>query len=73
MVAPRSARRRFDLHFTRALASSWLVAPEVTRRYTRAHFIQPIKQRLVVEVGNGLGSEGASAAALVKQMQSQSK
>jgi enoyl-CoA hydratase/carnithine racemase len=57
----------------RALASSWLVAPEVTRRYTRAHFMQPIKQRLVVEVGNGLGLEGASAAALVKQMQSQSK
>jgi len=35
--------------------------------------MQPIKQRLVVEVGNGLGLEGASAAALVKQMQSQSK
>src|SRR6266404_7640453 len=73
MEAPRSARPRFDPHFTRALASSWRVAPEVTRRYTRANFIQPIKQRLVVEVGNGLGLEGASAAALVKQMQSQSK
>jgi len=56
-----------------ALATTWLAAPDVTRRFTRAHFVQPIKQRLVVEIGNGLGLEGVSAAALVKQMQSQSK
>jgi len=55
------------------LATTWLAAPDVTRRFTRAHFMQPIKQRLVVEIGNGLGLEGVSAAALVKQMQSQSK
>jgi enoyl-CoA hydratase/carnithine racemase len=52
----------------RALAESWLGVPDVTRRLTRAHFIQPIKERLVKEVGSGLALEGLSAAALVKQM-----
>lgn len=48
------------------LARSYLTKPEVTRRNTRIHFIQPIKERLVREVGYGLALEGASAAALVK-------
>jgi len=30
-------------------------APEVTRRNTRIHFIQPLKARIVREVGYGLG------------------
>lgn len=50
------------------LASLYLKAPEVTRRNTRAHFIQPLKERLVREVGYGLSLEGASASALVKSL-----
>jgi enoyl-CoA hydratase/carnithine racemase len=53
----------------RELAALYLKAPEVTRRNTRAHFIQPLKERLVREVGYGLSLEGASAADLVKSMQ----
>jgi enoyl-CoA hydratase/carnithine racemase len=53
----------------RELATLYLKAPEVTRRNTRAHFIQPLKGRIVREVGYGLSLEGASAAALVKSMQ----
>src|SRR6201988_4706730 len=53
----------------RELATVYLRAPEVTRRNTRAHFIQPLKERIVREVGYGLSVEGASAAALVKAMQ----
>jgi hypothetical protein len=45
----------------------------VTRRNTRIHFIQPLKERVVREVGYGLSLEGASAAALVKSKQSQSE
>jgi enoyl-CoA hydratase/carnithine racemase len=48
------------------LAAVYLKAPEVTRRNTRAHFAQPLKERLVHEVGYGLSLEGASAADLVK-------
>jgi hypothetical protein len=33
---------------------------------TRVHFIQPLKERLVRELGYGLSLEGASAADLVK-------
>jgi enoyl-CoA hydratase/carnithine racemase len=51
------------------LARQYLRAPEVTRRNSRIHFIQPLKERLVREVGYGLALEGASAAALVKSMQ----
>ena len=51
------------------LARLYLKAPEVTRRDTRVHFIQPLKERLVREVGYGLSLEGASAADLVKSMQ----
>jgi enoyl-CoA hydratase/carnithine racemase len=53
----------------RELAALYLKAPEVTRRNTRAYFIQPLKERIVREVGYGLSLEGASAADLVKSMQ----
>jgi enoyl-CoA hydratase/carnithine racemase len=51
-----------------ALAALYLAKPAATRRNTRIHFIQPLKERLVREVGYGLSLEGASAAALVKAM-----
>jgi len=38
----------------RELAKLYLQAPEVTRRNTRVHFIQPLKERIVREVGYGL-------------------
>ena len=53
----------------RELASLYLRAPEVTRRNTRIHFIWPLKERIVREVGYGLSLEGASAADLVKSIQ----
>lgn len=56
----------------RELASLYLKAPEVTRRNTRAHFIQPLKERIVREVSNGLSLEAASAAAVVRSMQRES-
>jgi predicted Kef-type K+ transport protein len=37
------------------------------------HFIQPLKERIVREVGYGLSLEGASAAGLVKSMQAKSE
>jgi enoyl-CoA hydratase/carnithine racemase len=55
------------------LAELYLRAPEVTRRNTRMHFIQPLKERIVREVGYGLSLEGASAADLVKSMQAKSE
>jgi enoyl-CoA hydratase/carnithine racemase len=57
----------------RELAKLYLKAPEVTRRNTRVHFIQPLKERIVREVGYGLSLEGASAADLVKSMRAQSE
>jgi hypothetical protein len=51
------------------LAALYLKVLEVTRRNTRVHFIQPLKERIVREVGYGLSLEGASAADLVKSMQ----
>src|ERR1700758_5282624 len=57
----------------RELAELYLKAPEVTRRNTRVHFMQPLKERLVREVGYGLSLEGASAADLVKSMQTKSE
>ena len=57
----------------RELAALYLKAPEVTRRNTRVHFIQPLKERIVREVGYGLLLEGASAADLVKSMQAKSE
>src|SRR6476620_142499 len=56
----------------RELAALYLKAPEVTRRDTRIHFIQPLKERIVREVGYGLSLEGASSADLVKSKQSKS-
>jgi enoyl-CoA hydratase/carnithine racemase len=53
----------------RELASLYLKVPEITRRNTRVHFIQPLKERIVHEVGYGLSLEGASAADLVKSIQ----
>jgi enoyl-CoA hydratase/carnithine racemase len=61
------------VHRARELAELYLKAPEVTRRNTRVHFIQPLKERLVREVGYGLSLEGASAAALMKSMQAKSE
>ena len=55
------------------LAQLYLKAPEVTRRNTRVHFIQPLKERIVREVGYGLSLEGASAADLVKSMRAQNE
>lgn len=57
----------------RELAELYLKAPEVTRRNTRVHFIQPLKERIVREVGYGLSLEGASSADLVKSKQSNSE
>src|SRR5579862_1909736 len=56
----------------RELAILYLKAPEVTRRNTRVHFIHPLKERIVREVGYGLSLEGASAADLVKSTQANS-
>jgi hypothetical protein len=50
------------------LAALYLKQPELTRRNTRIHFAQPLKERLVKEVGYGLALEGASANALVKTL-----
>src|SRR6202048_2446702 len=57
----------------RELAKLYLRAPEVTRRNTRVHFIQPLKEHIVREVGYGLSLEGASAADLVKSMRTQNE
>jgi enoyl-CoA hydratase/carnithine racemase len=57
----------------RELGALYLKAPEVTRRNTRVHFIQPLKERIVREVGYGLSLEGASAADLVKSMRAQNE
>ncbi|MGB6385202.1 MAG: enoyl-CoA hydratase/isomerase family protein [Terriglobales bacterium] len=61
------------LTWARELAGLYLKAPEVTRRNTRIHFIQPLKERIVREVGYGLSLEGSSSAALVKSMQANTK
>lgn len=52
----------------KTIARGWLKQPEVTRRNTRIHFVQPLKERIIREVGYGLALEGASANALVQQM-----
>jgi enoyl-CoA hydratase/carnithine racemase len=57
----------------RELAELYLKAPEVTRRNTRIHFIQPLKERIVREVGYGLSLEGASSADLVKSVKAKSE
>src|ERR1700693_223991 len=55
----------------RELARQYLKAPELIRRNTRIHFIQPLKECIVRDVGYGLSLEGASAA-LVQSMQAKS-
>src|ERR1700740_3714153 len=57
----------------RELADLYLQAPEVTRRNTRIHFIQPLKERVAREVGYGLSLEGASSAAPAKSQKSNSR
>src|SRR5881394_4114218 len=57
----------------RELGELYLKAPEVTRRNTRIHFIQPLKERIVREVGYGLSLEGSSSADLVKSMRGTAK
>ena len=57
----------------RELAELYLKAPEVTRRNTRVHFIQPLKERIVREVGYGLSLEGASSADLCEVDESQDR
>jgi enoyl-CoA hydratase/carnithine racemase len=57
----------------RELAALYLKAPEVTRRNTRIHFVQPLKERIVREVGYGLSLEGASSADLLKSMRAKSE
>src|SRR5271169_6978895 len=54
------------LNRARELAALYLKAPEVTRRNTRIHFIRPLKERIVREVGYGLLLEGTSSAALTR-------
>ena len=61
------------LNRARELAELYLRAPEVTRRNTRIHFIQPLKERVAREVGYGLSLEGASSADLVKSKQVKSE
>ena len=61
------------LNRARELAELYLKAPEVTRRNTRIHFIQPLKERIVREVGYGLSLEGASSADLIKSKQARSE
>jgi enoyl-CoA hydratase/carnithine racemase len=39
------------------LARQYLKVPEVIRRNTRIHFIQPLRERIVREVGYGLSLE----------------
>ncbi len=55
------------------LAALYLKVPEVTRRNTRVHFIQLLKEPIVREVGYGLSLEGASVADLVKSIQANSE
>jgi enoyl-CoA hydratase/carnithine racemase len=47
------------------LARQYLKAPEVTRRNTRVHVIQPLKKRLVREVGYGVWSKYSCGATVV--------
>lgn len=61
-VTPKGAA----LTRAKALASGWLKVPEVTRRNTRIHFVQPLKERLIRETGYGLQLEGSSASAVVR-------
>jgi hypothetical protein len=68
ILSPSTAAPR-GFSFLRELTVLYPKVPEVTRRNTRVHFIHPLKERIVREVGYGLSLEGASAAELVKSMQ----
>lgn len=57
----------------KSLAAQWLKVPEVTRRNTRIHFVQPLKERIIRETGYGLQLEGSSASAVVKASKGASK
>jgi enoyl-CoA hydratase/carnithine racemase len=48
---PLPARTAHEWGWLPKLAAIYPKAPEVTRRDTRVHFIQPLKERLVREVG----------------------
>ena len=50
----------------RDIAALYLKQPYPTRRNTRIHFMQPLKERIIRQVGYGLALEGASVAALVQ-------
>ena len=52
----------------RELAALYLAKPEITRRNTRVHFAQPMKEQIVATVGFGIALEEASIAALVAAM-----
>ncbi len=56
------------LERARELAELYLQKPEVTRRNTRVHFTQPLKEEVVARVGFGLRLEAASIDALVQAM-----
>ena len=58
------------LERARELAELYLQKPEVTRRNTRVHFTQPLKEEVVARVGFGLTLESASIGALVQAMSS---
>ena len=58
-----------SLQLAPKISELYLRAPKVTRRNTRVHFIQPLKERIVREVGYGSSLEGAPAADLVKPTQ----
>lgn len=68
-VVAEVVKRGESLDRARDIAGQYLKVPEVTRRNTRVHFIQPLKERIVRELGYGLSLEGASAADLLKSMQ----
>ena len=53
------------LQRARELAALYLTKPEITRRNTRVHFAQPMKEQIVATVGFGITLEEASIAALV--------
>lgn len=67
-VVAEVTKKGAALSRARQLAAGYLSKPELTRRFTRIHFVQPIKRRIIEEVGYGLALEGQSAAALVKKM-----
>jgi enoyl-CoA hydratase/carnithine racemase len=57
----------------RDIAALYLKQPYLTRRNTRIHFMQPLKERIIRQVGYGLALEGASVAALVQSTGAQTR